>query len=49
MRSAVLAATLGFDQRLEWIREPLRLVARQAGGLVMRWLDHRREVDDRAS
>jgi hypothetical protein len=43
MRSAVLAAALWFDPRLSWTRAPFVGVARRTGGLVMWWLDRRRE------
>ncbi|MCA9492354.1 MAG: hypothetical protein H6738_05990 [Alphaproteobacteria bacterium] len=46
MRPAVLAAALTFDERLAWLRAPVRGIARRAGSVVMRWLDRRRETAD---
>jgi hypothetical protein len=43
MRPAVMAAAFWFDPRLAWVRAPITGVARRAGGIVMRWLDQRRE------
>ncbi len=46
MRPAVIAAVLAFDARLEWTRRPVRGISRRLGGLVMGWLDRRRELVD---
>lgn len=46
MRPAVLAAALTFDERLSWLRVPVKGIARRAGSVVMRWLDRRRETAD---
>jgi hypothetical protein len=46
LRPAVLAAVLAFDSRLAWTRRPVRLVGRRLGGMVMRWLDRRRQLVD---
>lgn len=46
MRPAVLAAALTFDERLEWLRLPVRGLARKVGSVAMRWLDRRREQID---
>ena len=43
MRSAVLAAALWFEPRLAWTRAPVTGLARRTGGVIMRWLDRRRE------
>lgn len=43
MRPVVIATAVWFDPRLAWVRAPIAGVARRAGGVVMRWLDQRRE------